>query len=111
MAEKNDQKRQGQQIRIDIDDGVADGVYANLAFISSNNAEFILDFARFLPGNSRGKVAARVILSPIHAKELLKSLNESVGAYEKKFGPITADTHDKNIGFQLDADTPEAGRS
>lgn len=90
-----------QQVRIEIDDSVADGIYANLAFVSSNNAEFILDFARFLPGNTRGKVVARLVLNPVHAKGVLQSLSDSVESYEKKFGEITANKQDKNIGFQI----------
>jgi len=53
-----------RQVRIEIDNAVADGVYANLAFIASNNSEFIFDFARFLPGNTRGKVVSRIVLAP-----------------------------------------------
>ena len=92
MAQMKDPPATPRQVRIEIDDSVADGSYANLAFISSNNAEFILDFARFLPGNTRGKVISRVVLAPIHAKGLLNSLVEAVSRYEKNW---------KNIGFQI----------
>jgi hypothetical protein len=95
----------GRQVRIEIDDAVADGAYANIAFISSNNAEFILDFARFLPGNTRGKVISRVVLNPIHAKSIMKSLNEAVDQYEKKFGAIDAEPSNKNIGFQINRES------
>jgi len=96
--------RQARQVRIEIDDTVADGTYVNLAFISSNNAEFVFDFARFLPGNTRGKVVARVVMNPIHAKGFLKSLTESVDTFESKFGTIKAEAAQKNIGFEIDAD-------
>ena len=96
-----------QQVRIEIDDTVADGIYANLAFIASNNSEFILDFARFLPGNTRGKVIARVVLGPNHAKALSASLNDSIQRYEKKFGTIAPEQDHKNIGFQVNTDTPK----
>ena len=101
MSNPPENRGKHHQVRIEIDDAVADGMYANLAFISSNNSEFILDFARFLPGNTRGKVASRVIFGPIHAKTFLKSLTESVENYEKKFGPIKVETADKNIGFHI----------
>ncbi len=93
-----------QQVRIEIDDNVADGIYANLAFVSSNNAEFILDFARFLPGNTRGEVVTRIILNPVHAKGVLQSLSDAVNSYEKKFGQISMQKQDKNIGFQINRD-------
>ena len=50
MAKQIENKPLDRQVRIEIDDTVADGIYANLAFIANNNSEFIFDFARFLPG-------------------------------------------------------------
>ena len=101
MNKPPDVASQEHQIRIEIQDAVADGVYANLSFITTNNSEFILDFARFLPGNSRGRVVTRVVLSPIHAKAFSKSLAEAVENHEKNFGTITPDSSPKNIGFKL----------
>lgn len=101
MPETNEQHPQNRQVPIEIDNSVADGIYANIAFIASNNAEFILDFARFLPGNTRGKVMSRIVLNPIHAKSLAKSLTEAVVQYEKNFGSISAESINKNIGFQI----------
>ena len=91
MSKQPEAQRQPRQVRIEIDDAVADGTYANLAFISSNNSEFILDFARFLPGNTRGKVISRVIFGPIQAKAFLKSLDESerqIARIEKKLNEL-----------------------
>lgn len=104
MSKPPEDRPQQHQIRIEIDDAVADGIYANLAFITSNHSEFILDFARFLPGNTRGKVAARIIFSPVHAKTFLKSFTDAVDNYEKKFGQIKTDVPDKSIGFQINSD-------
>ncbi len=99
---------QERQIRIEIDDSVADGIYANLAFISSNNSEFVLDFARFLPGNTRGKVLSRIILGPIHAKGLLKTLQDAVDNFEKTNGDISPESSQKNIGFDINPRPKEA---
>jgi hypothetical protein len=100
MPEKEQQPN--RQVPIEIDNPTADGIYANIAFISSNNAEFIIDFARFLPGNTRGKVMSRIVLNPIHAKSLAKLLNDAVAQFEKKHGAIsTGDAINKNIGFQI----------
>ena len=92
---------QEHQIRIEINDSVADGVYANLAFISTNTSEFVFDFARFLPGNTRGKVLSRVVLAPIHVKAFLKSLSDAVENFEKNFGAISPESAQKNIGFKI----------
>jgi len=107
MSKPHENQGKSRQVRIEIDDAIADGIYANLAFISSNNSEFILDFARFLPGNTRGKVFSRIVFGPIHAKAFLKSFTESVENYEKKFGPIKAETADKNIGFHINSEKGE----
>ncbi|MFA6470710.1 MAG: DUF3467 domain-containing protein [Candidatus Latescibacterota bacterium] len=101
MSKPPEMVSQEHQVRIEIQDAVADGTYANLSFITTNNSEFILDFARFLPGNTRGKVVARVVLGPIHAKAFSKSLAEAVENHEKNHGTITPDNPPKNIGFKL----------
>jgi hypothetical protein len=107
MQKPNEPQHQEQQIRIEINDAVADGIYANLAFIGSNASEFVLDFARFLPGNSRGKVLARVVLAPIHAKGFLAALTDAMEKYEKTFGAVSAELAQKNIGFRINPEEKE----
>ena len=108
-----EQKKKGEprQIKIEIDDAVADGIYANLAMISSNNSEFIFDFARFLPGNSRGKVVSRVVVNPIQAKALLRSLTEAVDRFEQSFGPITPEPANKDVGFSMNLPEDSFGKA
>ena len=81
---------QGLQIRVD--DDVAQGMYSNFQIVGSNETEFILDFAYIQPNQLRGKVRARLILSPKHAKGLLRSLSERVRDHEARFGPIVLPT-------------------
>ena len=102
MVKSRNGKPTERHVRVEIDDSVADGIYANLAFIASNNSEFIFDFARFLPGNTRGRVVSRIVLGPIQAKTFLTSLTEAVGRFEDKFGSISPEQVHKNIGFQVD---------
>ena len=102
METPENRKAVERQVKIEIDNAVADGTYANLAFIASNNSEFIFDFARYLPGNTRGKVMSRIVIGPVHAKGFLKSLTDSITAYEEKFGTITSEQTHKNIGFKVD---------
>ncbi len=106
MSQKDGNQPRERQIKIEISDEVADGIYANTAFIASNKSEFILDFARYLPGNTRGKVVSRVVMNPINAKAFLKALSESVERYEKDYGAISAESVNKNIGFAIN---PESG--
>jgi hypothetical protein len=85
MNEK-EQKQQGLQIELPND--VAQGEYANFAIITHSPSEFIVDFARMLPGLPKAQVRSRVILAPEHAKRLLGALQENILRYEREFGPI-----------------------
>ena len=63
-------------------------LYSNLARISHTPSEIIIDFSRMLPAQARFKVLARVILSPMGAKFLLRALGENIARYEAAFGEI-----------------------
>lgn len=80
--------KQQQQINIEIDDKTADGIYSNLAIINHSASEFVLDFVSIMPGSPKAKVKSRVILTPQHAKRLLKALAENVQRFEKTYGEI-----------------------
>jgi len=98
----NQAPQQPQQIQVQLDEKVGQGVYANLVLISHSNAEFVLDFTRMLPGMPKAIVQARVILTPQHAKGLLNALEENVKRYEENFGEIHtpgSPKGDKSFGF------------
>ena len=61
-------------------------VYSNIAFIQHSPSEFIVDFARLLPGVPTAKVGARVVTTPMHARLLLRALEENIQKYEAQFG-------------------------
>lgn len=84
MAEDKNRK----QLNIELPEDVAEGIYSNLAIISHSHSEFIVDFIRMVPNVPKAKVKARMILTPHHAKRLLKALNDNVVKYEKQFGKI-----------------------
>lgn len=79
------------EIKIEIDEQVARGVYTNLAFISHSETEFLVDFAFLQPQTPKTKVLTRVVTSPIHAKRLLRALQDNISKYESRFGAIDAD--------------------
>ncbi|MGA2489903.1 MAG: DUF3467 domain-containing protein [Anaerolineales bacterium] len=62
--------------------------YANLARIAHAPAEFVMDFARLLPGDSKATVAARVIMSPVALKLFVQAVNENLARYETTFGTV-----------------------
>ncbi len=63
-------------------------VYANLARIAHAPAEFVLDFARLLPGDTKATVTARVVMSPVALKLFAQALHENLARYEATFGTI-----------------------
>jgi hypothetical protein len=62
--------------------------YANLALIAHSPAEIVIDFARMLPGMPKARVAARIILTPLCAKALLRALGDNLAKFEKQYGEI-----------------------
>ncbi|MFT7622007.1 MAG: hypothetical protein ACI9WU_001172 [Myxococcota bacterium] len=75
-------------IKIQLDDDIAQGRYANLVMLNHTETEFVLDFLYVQPQQPKAKVHSRVITSPRHAKLLLRALQENVSCYEKRFGEI-----------------------
>jgi hypothetical protein len=87
MADQKDQPRPNQ-LNIEITEEVADGVYSNLAIITHSNSEFVLDFVRVMPGVPKAKVRARILLTPQHAKRLMRALADNIGKFEQVHGTI-----------------------
>ena len=86
----NEKNKQG--IEIQLDEQVAQGNYCNLAIIAHSTSEFVLDFATMLPGLPKARVKSRVVLTPEHAKRLLRTLQENIVHYESAIGKIEIPT-------------------
>lgn len=82
-------EKEEKKLQIELPADVADGIYANLALITHSQAEFIMDFIRMVPGVEKAKVKSRVILTPQHAKRLMRALTDNIRKYESVFGTIT----------------------
>jgi hypothetical protein len=63
-------------------------VYSNLARIAHSPADIVIDFAHMLPGEKNATVNARVLMTPLSAKLLLRALAENISRYEAAFGEI-----------------------
>ncbi|MBN1437925.1 MAG: DUF3467 domain-containing protein [Anaerolineales bacterium] len=63
-------------------------IYSNLALIGHSPAEIVIDFARMLPGMPKARVAARVVLTPLCAKALMRALADNIAKFEKQYGEI-----------------------
>ncbi len=88
MADQKEQPRPANQLNIEISEEVADGIYSNLAIITHSNSEFVVDFVRVMPGVPKAKVKARVLLTPQHAKRLMRALADNVQKFEQVHGQI-----------------------
>jgi len=96
------------KLDIELTEDVADGVYSNLAIITHSNAEFVIDFVRIMPGVPKAKVKSRVLLTPQHAKRLLKALEDNILKYESSNGEIKSDGGFEGIPINFGGPTPEA---
>jgi len=84
------------QINIELSEEIAEGIYSNLAIITHSNSEFVLDFIKIMPGVPKAKVKSRIVLTPQHAKRLMKALNDNIKKFEQTHGPIK-DTEMPNV--------------
>ncbi len=84
----SDSKAKSGQINIELDEKIAEGIYSNLAIINHSSSEFVVDFVSIMPGAPKANVKSRIILTPQHAKRLIKALEDNVHRFEKSFGEI-----------------------
>ena len=75
-------------MNIELSEEMAQGVYSNLAIINHSPSEFVVDFIQLMPGVPKAKVKSRVVITPQHAKRLLKALSDNVSRFEQQFGEI-----------------------
>ena len=87
----DDQQKPAQsasQLNIELSEDIAEGEYANLVMIAHSPEEFILDFIRVVPGVRKARVKSRIIVTPQHAKRLLRALADNIERYERAHGAI-----------------------
>ena len=88
------------QINMEIGEKEAEGIYSNFVVISHSLSEFVLDFARVLPGSPKSKVFARVVMTPPNVRALLNALENNIKKFEDQYGKIkTLEMPAKDIGF------------
>lgn len=87
----------GEELNLEVPDEVARGEYSNLVAVAHSMSEFVMDFARIMPGMKNAFVVSRVILTPDHAKRLLMTLHQNIAGYERVHGPIEIpESEDRN---------------
>ena len=81
-------KTKKNNINIELDESIAQGLYSNLVIVNHSPTEFVLDFINVMPGAPKAKVRSRIILTPEHTKKFINALGENLNKYEKSFGKI-----------------------
>ena len=94
----------GEQVQVQIkaDEKELVGQFSNLVMFHHNPEEFTLQFIYLFPNVPQGKLLSSMIVSPAHAKRILKALEENINRYEAQFGPIRdvpEPTPVPNVGF------------
>jgi hypothetical protein len=84
-------KDQPFEIKIQLDDATAQGIYVNFLSVLHNKAEFVMDFGRIVPGKPDVKIQSRLITNPVAFKQIVKTLVENLERYESQFGAVEAD--------------------
>lgn len=77
-----------QGLNIELTEEMADGIYVNLGIITHSPAEFVFDFVNVMPNMPKAKVKSRLIMTPVHAKRLMRALVENIKRYEAQHGNI-----------------------
>lgn len=104
----NQNQDQQQQINIELSEEMAEGTYANLAVITHSFAEFVIDFVNVMPGIPKAKVKSRLIMTPQHAKRLMRALIDNIKRYEAQNGVIKDQEQTNNLPFTFGGPTAEA---
>ena len=65
--------------------------YANYVEVGHNAYEVLLDFGQLSPEGERARIHTRIIMGPVFAKALLRTLRESLTHYQETYGPIEDD--------------------
>ena len=102
------EKKKENKLNIELSEEISEGVYANLAIIAHSNTEFVLDFVRMVPNVSKAKVKSRIILTPFHAKRLMRALQENIRKYEAQHGEIQTGGDDGSQMPPMNFNTPKA---
>jgi hypothetical protein len=104
---QDQQQPQEQQLNIELSEEVADGIYANLAVITHSFAEFVIDYVNVMPNMPKAKVKSRIVMTPQHAKRLMKALIDNVKRFESQYGTIK-DQEATTVPFTFNGPTAQA---
>ena len=79
------------ELKIQVDEKTAEGTYVNFLSVFHNQAEFVMDFGRIVPGRPEVNIMSRLMTNPIALKQIVQTLSENLERYERTFGPIPSE--------------------
>lgn len=82
------QQMPGEEVRVNADQKVLVGSYANVMRVMHTKEEFVIEFANIHP--PVGEMVSKIITTPGHMKRILVALQENVSKYEAQFGKVDA---------------------
>ena len=82
------EKKAPIELKFQLDEHTAEGIYTNFLSVLHNQGEFVMDFGRIVPGKPEVKILSRLICTPITMKQIVRTLQENVDRYEASFGPV-----------------------
>lgn len=82
------QPEKSSEFKLQFNDEAAQGRYANLAVVAHSSSEFVIDFAKVLPGFHNPMVHSRIIMAPEHLKRLIAALDDNLRKYEQQYGEV-----------------------
>jgi len=91
MTEQTPETPPPPQMAIEIPANL-EAIYSNFALITHSPSEMILDFARLLPNMPKARIYARIVMTPMNAKLLLRALGENLSRFEAQYGEIVVPT-------------------
>ena len=102
------EERKKEGINIELTEEIAQGNYSNLAIINHSQSEFVVDFVQMMPGIKKAKVKSRIILTPQHAKRLMKALADNINKFEGQNGVINDIDNGQSLPLSFGGPTPLA---
>ncbi len=100
--ESTEEQGDAHQLKLDMDEQIAQGTYSNFVMNSFKPEEFVLDFAFLQPNMPRGKIRSRILMNARTAKRLSQLLEDQISRYESQFGVIGDDASpDLGAGIRM----------
>lgn len=92
MADESKPMKKAIRIKLDVDEKLAGGTYANVCMVNHSDSEFVLDCFFLQPQRPAATHGARVVLSPRAAKRLQLALADHLRKFEASFGQVELKT-------------------